>query len=158
VKPPLGPVLVVLSAEKGASDRALLTVAIEGERFEFVVDTGATVSLIKLTVSKAQLRKSQVQARGVSGMKLEILGVQNVKFIVRSQLGSKTFIHSFVVCPLEVCRAGILGLDFLQKVGAGISLTDNLLTIRNQHPRFRAVAYWLWQLQTQKPLKSQLMA
>jgi hypothetical protein len=110
----------------------LLTVEIEGERFELVVDPSATVLLIKPTVSKAQLRQSQVQARGVSGTKLEILGVQNIKFIMRSPLGSMTFIHSFVVCPLDICSAGFLGLDFLQRVGAGISLTNNSLTIHTQ--------------------------
>jgi hypothetical protein len=74
-----------------------------------------------------------VQARGVSGTRLEILGVQNVKFTVRSQVGTVTLIHSFVVCQLQIDSAGILGLNFLQKVGAEISLTDNLLTIHAQH-------------------------
>jgi hypothetical protein len=42
------------------------------------------------------------------------------------------FIHPFIMRPLESCSAGILGLDFLQRVGAEISLTGNLLTLRNQ--------------------------
>jgi hypothetical protein len=96
------------------------------------VDTGATVSLIKPTVSEARVRKSQLQARGVSGTNLEILGVQEVKFTIGFPTGSMTFIHSFMVCPLEICSAGILGLDFLQRVGAEISLTDNSLTIVNR--------------------------
>jgi hypothetical protein len=56
----------------------------------------------------------------------------NIKFKMRSPLGSMTFIHSFIVCPLDICSAGILGLDFLQRVGAEISLTDNSLMIRTQ--------------------------
>ena len=127
------------SATKGLVTEPLLTIEIGRERFEFVVDTGATVSLIKPTISKAQVRKSQVQARGVSGTNLKILGVQEVKFKIKSSTGSMTFIHPFVVCPLEICSAGILGLDFLQRVGAEISLTDNLLTLRNQ--RF-ALKHW----------------
>jgi hypothetical protein len=119
----------VPSAVKRRVTDPLLIIEIERERLEFVVNTGATVSLIKPTVSKAQLRKSQMQARGVSGTKLEILGVQNVKFIMRSPLGSMTFMHSFVVCPLDICSAGILGLDFLQRVGAEIGLTDPYPTI-----------------------------
>jgi hypothetical protein len=110
----------------------LLTVEIGRGRFEFVVDTGATVLLIKPTVSKAQVRKSQVQARGVSGTSLEILGVQDVKFTIGFPTGSMTFIQSFMVCPLEICSAGILDLDFLQRVGAEISLSDNSLTIRDR--------------------------
>jgi hypothetical protein len=40
-----------------------------------------------------------------------------------------TFIHTFAVSPLETCSSGILGLDFLQRVGAEISLTARSLTI-----------------------------
>ena len=138
-RPPPGPILIVPSATKGLVTEPLLTIEIGRERFEFVVDTGATVSLIKPTISKAQVRKSQVQARGVSGTNLKILGVQEVKFKIKSSTGSMTFIHPFVVCPLEICSAGILGLDFLQRVGAEISLTDNLLTLRNQRFRFKAL-------------------
>jgi predicted aspartyl protease len=43
-KPPLGPVRVVPSAVKRQVTEFLLTIEIEGEMFEFVVDTGATVS------------------------------------------------------------------------------------------------------------------
>jgi hypothetical protein len=122
----------VPSATKGLVTEPLLTVEIGRGSFEFVVDTGATVSLIKPTVSEAQVRKSQVQARGVSGTNLEILGVQDVKFTIGFPSGGMAFIHPFVVCPLEICSAGILGLDFLQRVGAEISLTDNSLTIRDR--------------------------
>jgi hypothetical protein len=99
----------------------------QGQKFEFVVDTGTTISLTSPTISKAQLRLSQVQDRGVSGMDLEILGVQKVTFKVGFQSGSMTFIHSFVVCLLDISSAVILGVDFLQGVGAGISLNDNMI-------------------------------
>jgi hypothetical protein len=73
-----------------------------------------------------------VLARGVSDTNLKILCVQEVKFKWESPSGSLTFLHSFVLRPLEICSAGILGLDFLQRVAAEISLTDNLLTLRNR--------------------------
>jgi hypothetical protein len=73
-----------------------------------------------------------VKARGVSSTNLKMLGVQEVKFRLKSPTGCMTFIHPFVVCPLEICSADILRFDFLQRVGAEISLTDNLLTLRNQ--------------------------
>jgi predicted aspartyl protease len=131
-KPPSGPVLIVPSATKGLVTEPLLTVEIGRESYKFVVDTGATVSLIKPKISEAQVRKSHVQARGVSGTNLKILGVQEIEFNIGFPTGSMTFIHPFVVCPLEICSAGILGLDFLQRVGAEISLTDNSLTIQHQ--------------------------
>jgi hypothetical protein len=73
-----------------------------------------------------------VQARGVSDTNLKILGVQEIKFKWEFPSGSLTFLHSFVVRPLEICSAGILGLDSLQRVAAEISLTDKLLTLRNR--------------------------
>jgi hypothetical protein len=122
----------VPSAIRGLVTEPLLTVEIGRGEFQFVVDTGATVLLIKPTVSEARVRQSRLQARGVSGTNLDILGVQEVKFTIGFPKRSMTFIHSFMVCPLEICSAGILGLDFLQRVGAEISLTDNLLTLRNR--------------------------
>jgi hypothetical protein len=95
----------------------LLTVDIGRESFEFVVHTRATVSLIKPTISEAQVRKSKVQARGVSGTNSEVLDVQEIQFTIRFPSGSMTFIHPFIVCPLEICSDGILGLNFLQRVG-----------------------------------------
>jgi hypothetical protein len=54
-----------------------------------------------------------VQARGVPDSNLKVLVVQEVKFKWESPSGSLTFLHSIVVCMLEICIAGILGLDFL---------------------------------------------
>jgi hypothetical protein len=59
--------------------------------------------------------------------------VQKVEFGINFQTGRMTFTHFFHVCPIEMCGDGILGLDFLQRVGVGISLTGNLLTIRDRH-------------------------
>jgi hypothetical protein len=73
-----------------------------------------------------------VQARGVSTTNLEILCVQKVKFKLKSPSASMKFVQSFVACPLEICSADILDLDFLQRVGDKISLTGNSLTLRNR--------------------------
>ena len=37
-----------------------------------------------------------------------------------------TFVHTFVASPLKRCSSVIFGMDFLQKVGAEISLTSQL--------------------------------
>jgi hypothetical protein len=79
-----------------------------------MVDTCAMVSLIQPGISKAQLQPCDVQARGVTGTKLDILGEQKVEFNVRSNNGDITFVHTFVVSPLKRCSSGILGKDFLQ--------------------------------------------
>jgi hypothetical protein len=94
-----------------------------------MVDTGAMVSLIQPRISKVQVQPCDVQARGVTGTQLEILGLQKVEFNLGNKDYYMTFEHTFVVSPLVRGRSGILGMDFLQRVGAEISLTAQLLTI-----------------------------
>ena len=45
----------------------VLTLEIEGDDCEFMIDTGAMVSLIQPAVSKASVQPCDVQARGVTG-------------------------------------------------------------------------------------------
>jgi hypothetical protein len=94
-----------------------------------MVDTGAMVSLIQPAISKACVEPCDVQARGVTGTQLEVLGEQKVEFVLRNKNYCMTFTHTFVVSPLRCCSSGILGMDFLQQVGAEISLTAQLLYI-----------------------------
>jgi hypothetical protein len=118
---------------KGVVKEPVLAVDIRGEgtleEYVFMVDTGAMVSLIQPGISKAQVQPCDVQARGDTGTKLDILGEQEVEFILRSNKGDMTFVNTFVVSPLKRCSSGILGMDYLQRVGAEISLTDKLLYI-----------------------------
>ena len=102
---------------------------IVGEEFLFMVDTGAMVSLIQPGISRAQVQPCDVQARGITGTQLDILGEQKVKFILQSNRGQKLFEHTFILSLLGRCSSGILGMDFLQRVGAEISLTAQLLYI-----------------------------
>jgi hypothetical protein len=111
------------------SQIALLTVEIGGEKFLFMIDTGATVSIIQAGISKAQVRACDVQARGVTGTQLEIIGEQAIEFIVRNEDHYMILRHTFIVSPLKRCSSGILGMDFLQSVGAEISLASRSLVI-----------------------------
>ena len=62
-----------LPVAKGLVTEPVLAVDIGGEEFLFMVDTGAMVSLIQPGISKAQVQPCDVQARGVTGTKLDIL-------------------------------------------------------------------------------------
>jgi hypothetical protein len=62
----------------------MLTLEIEEEECEFMVDTGAMVSFIQPAVSKAYVQPCDVEARGVTGTQLEILGEQEVEFALRN--------------------------------------------------------------------------
>ena len=95
-----------------------------------MVDNGAMVSLIQPGICRAQVQPCDVQARGMTSTHLDILGEQEVRFNLQSNYGYMTFVHTFVISPLKRCSPGILGKDFLQRVGAEISLTSQLLCIR----------------------------
>jgi len=118
-----------LPVVKGLVTEPVLAVDIGGEDFLFMVDTGAMVSLIQTGISKEQVQPCDVQASGVTGRQLDILGKQKVEFNLRSSNGDTTFVHTFVVSHLNRCSSGILGVDFLQRVGTEISLTAQLLYI-----------------------------
>jgi hypothetical protein len=75
------------------------------------------------------MKPCDVQARGVIGTQLNIISEQEVEFILRNKNYYMTFVHTFVVSSLIRCSSGILGMDFLQRVGAEISLTAQLLCI-----------------------------
>ena len=120
---------IALSAVKGLVTEPVLTIVIGGEEFSFMVDTGAMVSLIQPGISKTQVQPCDVQARGVTGTQLDILGEQEVIFFLKTNDRFVKFTHVFVVSPLERCSSGILGMDFLQRVGAEIILTAQLLCI-----------------------------
>ena len=118
-----------LLAAEGLVTEPVLTLEIEGGEVLFMVDTGAMVSLIQPGISEAQVQPCDVQARGVTGTQLDIVGEQTLTFGLKGNSGYMTFTHTFVVSPLKRRSSGILGMDFLQRVGAEISLTAHSLFI-----------------------------
>ena len=78
-----------------------LTVEIGGEEYEFMVDTGAMVSVIQPGISLAQMQPCDVQARGVTGTQLEIIGEQEVEFKLKTRDQYVNFVHTFIVSRLE---------------------------------------------------------
>ena len=80
-----------LSVFKGLVTEPVLTIEIEGEVFLFMVDTGAMISLIQPGISKAQVHPYYVQARGVTGTQLKVIGEQEVEFTVWNKDYCMTF-------------------------------------------------------------------
>ena len=60
---------------------------------------------------------------------MDILSEQKVEFVLKNENYCMTLVHTYVVSPLRRCSSGILGMDFLQRVGAEISLTAQVLYI-----------------------------
>jgi len=113
MKPYTG-VCTALSVGKGLVTEPVLSIEIEGEEFLFMVDTGAMVSLIQPKISKAQMKPCDVKARGVTGTQLKVLGEKEMEFVMRSKHYCMTFVHTFILSPMNRCSFGILGMDFLQ--------------------------------------------
>ena len=97
--------------------------------YEFMVDIGAMVPVIQPRISLAQVQPCDVQAMGVTGTQLEIIGEQKIEFKLKTRDQYVSFVHTFIVSTLERCSSGILGMDFLQSVGVEISLTAQLLHV-----------------------------
>ncbi|KAJ4430800.1 hypothetical protein ANN_19391 [Periplaneta americana] len=121
-------VLVAPSALNEVVSEPRVDLEIEGKIWEFVVDTGATVSLIKPTVSSALITESDVVIRGANGQKVKTFGTQTVKFL----MGSEQFEFKFVISDIRISAAGIIGMEFLRYVGARIDVQSNSLVIGRQ--------------------------
>jgi hypothetical protein len=83
----------------GASgNELLLEVEVEGELHRFLIDSGASLSLVKPGVSQAEVRPTDLAARGITGTRLKSLGTQEIEF----RLGSRVYTHEFLVTSLDV--------------------------------------------------------
>jgi hypothetical protein len=86
-----------------AETELLLTIEIEGQLHHVLVDSGASLSILKEGISNTEIFPTEQAAKGVTGNLLEILGMQNVEF----KLGKKKFCFEFVIAPLDVEYSGI---------------------------------------------------
>jgi len=59
---------------------------------------------------------TQTKLHGVTGEALDVKGLQKVTFL----LNRREYTHTFLVCLLPTEAAGLLGTDFLEKLGAVI--------------------------------------
>jgi len=108
----------------------LLEILIKGKRHFVLVDSGTSLSVIKLGISSSELLPTQTAAKRITGKKLRITGTQIITF----RVGSKTFEHEFLIAPLEVDYSGVLGVDVLKRMEAKVDLrTSTLVLGRTSH-------------------------
>jgi Retroviral aspartyl protease. len=96
----------------------VVTLKVDETDFEFIVDTGAAIYIVKPKIWRAPLVPRELAARGVTGNTLKILGTQTVKV----SLVGKVFDHTFYVAKVQAAGDGNLGVDLLQLVGASVNL------------------------------------
>ena len=87
---------IIPTIAEGTNEDLVLTVKVGEENFEFLVDTGASVSLIQPRVGSGLSDGSQYVVKGVTGSELKIKGLRCLRF----QLGTRTFEHTFLVARI----------------------------------------------------------
>ena len=97
----------------------------EGEPHQFLIDSGASLSLVKPGVSLVVIKPMDLAARGITGTKLKSLGTQEIEI----ELGRRVYAHEFLVTPLDVEYSGVLRLDILRQMEAKVSLCSGGLII-----------------------------
>jgi hypothetical protein len=90
-----------------------------------LVDTGATVSVMKPGIAMSEVRTTHITAMGITGNTLRVLGTQDVMFTV----GNKNFTHEFLIAALDAEYSGILGVDVLRHMGARVGLRTSTLLL-----------------------------
>jgi hypothetical protein len=108
----------------------LLEVEIEGISHQLLVDSGASLSVMKQGIDTLEIRTTQTAARGITGTKLKILGTLQIAF----RVGKRMFTHEFLIALPDTEYSGVLGVDVLRQMVSCIDLRTNTLVLgRRRH-------------------------
>jgi len=101
---------VSISIEHSAST---ISVEIEGMSRGLILVTGSTISILQPGVSRSEVHVTALEPYGVTGDFLDLRGQQSVTF----RLNGREFTHSFLVCLFPTKAAGLLGTNYLERLG-----------------------------------------
>ena len=93
-----------------------ISAEIRGMPRNLILDTGSNISIMQPGISRSNVQVTMPEPYGVTGDVLDIRGQQSVTFL----LNGIEFTHSFLVCSLPTKAAGLLGTDFMDRLGAKI--------------------------------------
>lgn len=113
-------------------DLLSIDLEIDGDQYQFLIDTGASVSVIKPGIGEGK-RTNPIEftVRGITGTEIETNGSRMLEF----RLGRRIYQHRFVIASVQMEYSGILGLDALRSLQARIDLVDNhMLVGHDQFP------------------------
>jgi len=100
---------------------------IPGVKRSLIIDTGSDVCILKPGISDANIRDTTLRPYGVTRETLEVKGWQTVSL----GLGGRKFDHMFLVGPLLMEAAGLLGTDFLDGRSAHINFEDGKMSFND---------------------------
>jgi hypothetical protein len=105
-----------------AGPELLLEIDIGRGLHQMLIDSGASVSVIKPGIIASEIQTTQTFGRGITRNRLKVMG-------------KRTFIHEFLIALLNTEYSGILGVDVLRHMGARVDLrTSTLLLGWKQYP------------------------
>jgi hypothetical protein len=68
--------------EEASRNKLLLKLEVKGQLRQFLIDTGASLSLVKPGVIQADFQPTNTDERGITGAKLKCLGNQIIEIIL----------------------------------------------------------------------------
>lgn len=117
------------------SSRKLLivTFSVNNKELNFLVDTGAAISIIKSdTLKNLPNLDRKEESHGI-----QVCGIGEEKFEIKEYVILNVFnkyTHNFYVININIPFDGILGIDFLKKYNAEINLANAKLKLQNKVP------------------------
>jgi hypothetical protein len=108
---------------RNATRSPTVLVELEGIQRSFLIDTGATISLIKSGISRVKIAATNTTVRGLADQIFPLQGTQLIQF----RMGGKVFEHNFYVGVPGGGEDGILGIDFLAGHEALVDIANHKL-------------------------------
>jgi len=93
-----------------------ISAVIEGMSRSLILGTGSNISIMQPGISISNVQVTTLEPYGVTGDVLDIRGQQSVTFL----LNGSEFTHSILECSFPTKAAGLLGTDFMDRLGAKI--------------------------------------
>jgi hypothetical protein len=98
----------------------------------FLVDTGASVSLVQPGASNTPLCQTTLKPQDLTGDALHVLGTQAIAFTI----GNRIFAHDFIVSKLLIPADGLLGNEFLSGHQAIMNFQNHELSMDGYNTKF----------------------
>ena len=92
-----------------------------------ILDTGSDMSILQPGISKSNVSVTSLVPYGVTGDALDIRGQQTVNVV----LNGSEFTHSFLVFSLPIAAGGLIGTDFMNRLGTVIDFECGKMAITN---------------------------
>ncbi|BES95719.1 multicellular organismal development [Nesidiocoris tenuis] len=111
-------------------DALFVEANVAGVRCRFLIDTGATVSILHPQIAE-QLNATVTSCslphlRSVQGSTVDVLG----SVMIPVEIAEQKFSHSFLIA--RTLEEAILGIDFLQAVGASLDIGSRIMLINGE--------------------------